>query len=326
MALKVAVLLLVVSPLAGSRTAAQDAAPKSPPLEIKTTFSRGGDAEFKGDQSLVVQLHYTGEQPLRGYLVRLKSANSHDGKYSHEQFVEEIRDSQQPMIAPGEDWTRTVCTVPKKMFGEATTVTATVDFLKFADGSVAGPAALARSHQLIGMLDGIDFSQKTTQLERYVSPIQPQTGPLPVKDVETQTIGPLKIESGVWLDEHGRELLAMQVTNESSTAIRGYLLTASFFDRSNGDRIRRVSTKELETHGNSADYLAPGASWVADPRKFSYSADGSPAKYTVTVDLVVFEDGSTFGPKKSSESQEVIGMLRGIDRTKGTSQQTSANK
>ena len=49
------------------------------------------------------------------------------------------------------------------------------------------------------------------------------------------------------------------------------------------------------------------------PRKVSYLADGSRASYKITLDLVVFADGSTFGPKKGRESDEVLGMLRGID-------------
>lgn len=200
------------------------------------------------------------------------------------------------------------------------TVSARIDVLDFADGSIWGPASLAKSHELIGTLNGIDFQgHTTTQLERYVSPISTQAGPLPVRDVQTQTIGPLKIESGVWRDEHGQDMLAVDVTNESSFPIRAYLLTTSFFDPATGTRIRRFSTKELETHGNPADYLAPGATWVADPRKFSYLSDGTLASYKISVDLVAFADGSIFGPKKSAESDEVLGMLRGIDAANDSS-------
>lgn len=52
------------------------------------------------------------------------------------------------------------------------TVSARIDVLDFADGSIWGPASLAKSHELIGTLNGIDFQgHTTTQLERYVSPI-----------------------------------------------------------------------------------------------------------------------------------------------------------
>ncbi len=327
MAPKVFFLALVLVLFAALQTAAaQDDHQESSPLNVTTQFSYVAGTDCKAGEGLVVQLRYTGTQPLRGYLVRFTFANSQTGKVPQVQDLQEIRNPHEPMIASGAEWTRTICVIPKKISGGPTRVTAQVDVLKFADGSIWGPAALRESHQLIGQLDGMDFFGKTTELQRFVSPILPQQGPLPVKNVESQTIGPLRIESGVWRDEYGREVLAAEVTNESATAIRGYLFTTSFFDPGTGARIRRVSTKELETHGNPSDYLAPGSSWVADPRKFSYLPDGTLASYKITLDLVVFADGTTFGPKKSQESDEVLGMIDGIDGAKRMSQEASANR
>jgi hypothetical protein len=186
--------------------------------------------------------------------------------------------------------------------------------------------ALRESHQLIGALDGMDFQEKESELKRFVSPILPDQGPLPVQQIQFQTLGPLRIESGVWRDEHGVEMLAAEVTNQGGVAIRGYLLGTTFFDPATGATIRRFSTKQLETHGNPSDYLAPGASWIADPRKFSYLPDGTLASYKITLDLVVFADGTIFGPRKSSESDEVIGMLHGIDAAKHMTQEAAENK
>jgi hypothetical protein len=309
-----------------SPAAAQDDQLESSPLNVTTQFSYNLATNCKGGEGLVVQLHYAGAQPLRGYLVRFSFARSATGKTFQEEDIQEIRDSREPMIASGADWTRTVCLMPKKIAADSATVTANVDFLKFADGSTWGPMALRESHQLIGTLDGMDFIGKTTELERFVSPILPERGPLPVADVETQTVGPLRIESGVWRDEDGQDMMAAGVTNESATPIRGYLFTTSFFDPATGIRIRRFSTKELETHGNPSDYLAPGSTWVVDPRKFSHLPDGNLASYKITLDLVVFADGSTFGPKKSQESDEVLGMIAGIDAANQMSREASANK
>ena len=320
-------LAALLGPLASlPAAAAQDDHLESSPLSVTTQFSYAHGTECKGGEGLAVQLQYTGTQPLRGYLVRLFFAHSGSGKVFQEQHIQEIRNSREPMIASGAEWTRTVCMIPKKFAGDSTTVTTNVDFLKFADGSIWGPAALRESHQLIGALDGMDFIGQTTELERFVSPILPERGPLPVMDVETQTDGPLRIESGVWRDEHGRDMLAIDVTNESPTPIRGYLLTTAFFDPATGTRIRRFSTKELETQGNPSDYLAPGSTWVADPRKFSYLSDGTLASYKITLDLVVFADGSIFGPKKSQESDEVLGMFHGIDTANQLSRGASANE
>jgi hypothetical protein len=205
-------------------------------------------------------------------------------------------------------------------------VTATVDVLKFADDSIWGPIALRESSQLIGTLDGMDFIAKTTDLKRFVSPILPKDGPLPVADLESRTIGPLRFESGIWHDERDQDMLAVEVTNESDRTIRGFVFTESFLDPATENRIRRVTTKELETQGNPSDYLAPGATWVAGPRKFSHLPDGTLATYSITLDFVVFADGSTFGPKKSRESDEVLGMFRGIDAAKLLSLGKSANQ
>jgi len=118
-------------------------------------------------------------------------------------------------------------------------------------------------------------------------------------------------------------MLAAAVTNEGDAPVRGYLLSTKFFDPTTGAYIRKFTTKQLETHGNPVDYLAPGSTWVADPRRFSYLADGTLASYEINVDLVVFADGSMFGPKRSPESYEVLGMLQGIDQVKNSNQEAS---
>ena len=305
---------VTVGTLACSQIAfAQDEPQESSPLSIATQISSDPGKECHGGKGVVAQFRYSGTQPLRGYLVIFSFADSTTGKVLKEPRIRSTLSSKHPMIDIGAEWAETVCG-PEKFTGDNVTVTARIDVLDFADGSIWGPASLASSHDLIGTLNGIDFVGNTaTELERYVSPISPQQGPFPDADVQTQTIGPLKIESGIWRDEHGQDMLAVNVTNESSTPIRGYLLVTSFFDPATGTSIRRVSTKELETHGNPADYLAPGATWVADPRKFSYLSDGTLASYKISVDVVALADGSIFGPIKSAESQEVLGMLRGID-------------
>jgi hypothetical protein len=54
--------------------------------------------------------------------------------------------------------------------------------------------------------------------------------------------------------------------------------------------------------------------------------DGTLASYKISVDLVVFADGSTFGPKKSQESDEVLGMFDGIDAANRMRQEVSVNR
>jgi hypothetical protein len=295
--------------------AAQDSQREISPLNVTGKFSTTLGGDCKSGKGLVVQFHYAGTQPLRGYLVTLALADSVVGKVLMEQTLQEARDSRQPMIVDAAEWTRISCSIVETIAGHALNVISRVDVLKFVDGSIWGPDSLPASHRLIGTMDGMDFGVKTTDLEHFVSPILPRGGPGPVEHIQFQTIGPLRFESGIWHDDNGKEMLAVEATNVAATPIRGYVFTESFFDPATGNRLRRVTTKELETHGDPTHYLLPGATWVAGPRKFSYLPDGSPADYTITLDLVVFADGSMFGPKKSGESDEVLGMLLGIDTT-----------
>ena len=284
-----------------------------PPLSVTAEVSTAPGTECDGAKDLVAHFHYVGAQPLRGYLVQFAFFDQATRKPIEKQSIQEVRDSREPMIADGAEWTRTVCSIPETKPGESLAVQARVDVLKFVDGSLWGPASLPESHQLIGTIDGMDFSVKTTDLLRYVSPILPRGGPVPVEDIQFQTIGPLRIETGTWYEENGTAMAALEATNVGAVPIRGFVFATSFFDPSSGAKLRSVTTKELETQGIPSHYLLPGATWVAGPRRFSYLADGSRASYKITLDLVVFADGSTFGPKKGRESDEVLGMLRGID-------------
>jgi hypothetical protein len=295
---------------------------KSSPLSVTAEFSTVLSADCNSGKGMVVQFHYAGAQPLRGYLVRLVLSDSASRKILTEQIIQEARDLRGPMIVNGAEWTRAFCSIVKTTAGEPLTVTAKVDVLRFADGSNWGPASLQASHQLIGTMDGMDFSVKTTDLERYVSPILPPGGPVPAERLQFQTMGPLRFVTGIWRDEGGHQMLGVEATNIGATPIRGYVFTASFFDPATGNRLRSVTTKELETRGNPNDYLLPGGTWVAGARKFSYLPDGTLASYAITLDLVVFADGSMFGPKQSRESDEVLGMFQGIDGANPSSKGT----
>jgi hypothetical protein len=318
-----AVLSLVAGPQAIAAQDKQDVAPS--PLWVTTQGLSELDRACKAGEGLIVQMHYAGEKALRGYVLRFDSPYQRAGKPINGEILEEARGLRDPVILSGQEWPRIICSVPKRTLGDPGTLSAKIDVLKFADGSTWGPAALRESHQLIGKLDGMGFIEKATELRKFVSPIPPEQGPLPDANVESQTIGPLRFDSGIWRDERGQDKLAVEVTNESATPIRGYLFTTTFFNPQNGTAIRRVSTKELETQGNPSGYLGPGRTWVADPRKFSYLPDGTLASYKITLDLVVFADGSIFGPMHSLESDEVLGMLAGIDYAKRMRQDSNVN-
>lgn len=301
--------------------AVQDREKESSPLIVSAQFSTLLSADCNSGKGMIAQFRYEGARPLRGYLVSVILRDS-AGRVLSEQTIQEIRDLREQMIPQGSEWTRTFCSIVKATSGDALTATAKVDVLRFADGSNWGPMALPASHQLIGTMDGMDFSLKTTDLERYVSPILPPDGPVPTERIQIENAGPLRFVSGVWHDQSGKQLLAVEITNISDRPIRGFVFTASFFEPMTGNRLRRVTTKELETHGNPKDYLLPGATWLTGARGFSYLSDGTPAGYEIILDLVVFADGSISGPKHSSESDEVLGMFLGIDGANPASQGT----
>jgi hypothetical protein len=78
------------------------------PLVVTADFSTTPAPECGSSQALVLQFHYLGDKPLRGYLIRLAIAGSANLKPVGQTF-HEIRDSREQMIAPGADWTRTIC-------------------------------------------------------------------------------------------------------------------------------------------------------------------------------------------------------------------------
>lgn len=237
------------------------------------------------------------------------------------------------MIRPGDAWTRSVCVPtggvdrkdasPSAFAQNSGLVTPSVDVLKFADGSNWGPKDLPQSSRLLGTFDGVDFiadadgletknAKNLRDIQYYISPIPPERAPLGVQDLRTQSIGPLTFTSGIWRDEKGVDFLAVDATNNTDRAIRGYVFTEIFVDPSTGSRLRRVATKQLAIRENPSEYLVPGATWTAGRRKFSHLPDGTLAAYKIVLDFVVYADGGTYGPKRSSESDELLGMIDGI--------------
>jgi hypothetical protein len=295
------------------------------PLNVTTEFSSSVGAECDGGEGLVVQLQYTGAQPLRGYLVALYPRDSVTGRKLPLRAIQGFTSPLESMIATGTTWTRTVCAIPESVAGVSVTVTAKIDVLKFADGTIWGPAALSATHQLLGQFEGMDFVMGSSPEEKFVAPILPAGDPVPVQSPKSQTTGPVSIESGIWRDPANTDMLVLEITNASATPIRGYVFTISFIDPATGNYIRRVTTKEVETHGDPSDYLAPAGTWLASPRKFSHLDDGSLADYKIDLDYVVFADGSTFGPHKSRESDELQGMILGIEMAKVLGGRTSVN-
>jgi len=141
-----AVLGLFAGPQTIAAQEKQDVAPS--PLRVTTQGLSGLDRGCKAGEGLIVQLHYTGEKALRGYVLRFDSPYHRAGKPINDEILEEARGLRDPVILSGQEWTRIICSVPKKTLGDPKTLSAKIDVLKFADGSTWGPAALRESHSL----------------------------------------------------------------------------------------------------------------------------------------------------------------------------------
>jgi hypothetical protein len=279
-----------------------------------------------GTEALQVQTVYVGMHPLRGYVVLLHLTDPRTGEILSGQKgwnfpVQETVLPGQNLITTGDERTSTICRPPKSVGINPQGIIATVDLLLFSDGSISGPIESRMSSMLIGQFDGMDFLSGASKIEKYVSPAAQSAAakaqsPESETRGEAQTIGPLVLTPIIQHDEPGSDELVVEATNSSSQAIRGYVFKMSFFDANTGSFIRSVTTKEIETHGDSSKYLAPSETWTSGPVKFSRSLDGTIASYRISLDLVMFGNGALFGPRKSTESIEALGIVRGIDLAK----------
>jgi hypothetical protein len=277
-------------------------------------------------EALQVQTVYVGMRPLRGFVVLLHLKDPRTGEILSDPKgwnfpVQETVLPGQSLITTGDERTSTICRPPKSASINSQEITATVDVLLFSDGPIAGPIESRISSMLVGQFDGMDFLNGTSKIEKYVSPAA-QSAAAKAQSPESETrgepqaIGPLVLTPVIQHDEPGSDELVVEATNSSSQAIRGYVFKMSFFDANTGSFIRSVTTKEIETRGDPSKFLAPDGTWTSGPVKFSRSLDGSMASYKISLDLVVFANGALFGPRKSSESTEALGILRGIDLAK----------
>lgn len=135
----------------------------------------------------------------------------------------------------------------------------------------------------------------------------PQTVPSPVEvtgkisSVDSQT-------SPEFGDKPG---LFMTIKNVSSRDIQAYTIEAIFTDPQTGTRIEHQthSARKLPTLGP----LITAGAQMEGPKPYSAprTAAGSDAKVSFNIDLVVFEDGTTWGPGNTRAAKELIARVQG---------------
>jgi hypothetical protein len=133
---------------------------------------------------------------------------------------------------------------------------------------------------------------------------------------ESPTATPLRITNvKSSLTPNGRSALTLDVENVSSKAIAAYVLNLELRDPATGRLLSRLSTsvftKGIVPSAGHEPY-APTKSWSHSMPMNQHALSAyQTAKSVFVVDLVVFEDGTTWGPDKSGSFQRILGMKEG---------------
>jgi hypothetical protein len=98
--------------------------------------------------------------------------------------------------------------------------------------------------------------------------------------------------------------ISIEATNVSAKAILGYVISVAFYDSKKNTQIHTLTNLEasaLKRRNNQS--LPPGSSWLSQPKHIPWTSDGNNSQASVDIDLVIFIDGTTWGPAKTARSQ-----------------------
>jgi hypothetical protein len=141
-----------------------------------------------------------------------------------------------------------------------------------------------------------------------ISAQTPSTDPVPI-----EVTGKISaIDTQVWQGFSQGPGLFMTVQNVSGRGIQGYAFETTFTDPASGERVgprRSHSTYKQPSLGVA---LAPGAKQEAPkPYPVPITSYGVPGNHSFNIDLVVFEDGTTWGPGKSRSAKQLLSQFQG---------------
>jgi hypothetical protein len=124
---------------------------------------------------------------------------------------------------------------------------------------------------------------------------------------------PLEIQTFTVKSVQGVDLTS-SVINRSSKDIVAYTIVADFFD-SAGTPTARLSANAImnlaSASKGSTGGLAPGASGGTNRFPLPTESNGTPVDYKVSVDYVLFKDGSTWGADTAKQSLAITGTQQG---------------
>ena len=140
-----------------------------------------------------------------------------------------------------------------------------------------------------------------------ISAQTPATDPVPI-----EVTGKISaIDPQVWSGFKDGPGLFMTVQNASARGIQGYAFETTFTDPASGERLEHMSNSTYKQPSLGVA-IAPGAK--QDPIKpypVPITAHGVQANYSCTVDLVIFDDGTTWGPAKTKAGKRLLSRIHG---------------
>jgi len=124
----------------------------------------------------------------------------------------------------------------------------------------------------------------------------------------------------------GSGKIEVDVTNSSAKPIRGYVIDISFYRVSDGQPIsKHTRTALMAGVAGIPGPLMPGETQRALKPIPVPQAGGKLARYRIAIDLVMFSDGTHWGPINLRESDRLVGMINGIDVVLAKTRTTSTN-
>jgi hypothetical protein len=144
-----------------------------------------------------------------------------------------------------------------------------------------------------------------------ISAQTPSTDPAPV-DVTGKISA---IDTQVWQGSREGPGLFMAARNISGRGIRGYAFETIFTDAGSGERVGPRMSHSTYKEPQLGVALTPGAQQdLVKPYSVPITESGIPAIYSFNIDLVVFEDGSTWGPGKTQAARQLLSRIQGAPK------------
>lgn len=104
--------------------------------------------------------------------------------------------------------------------------------------------------------------------------------------------------------------LFMKVHNTSTKAIQGYVYETFFVDPATGKKVGGHREHSVYKESSKGAVLTAGESKEsAKPYPLPIMSSGSIAQYSFKIDLVIFDDGSRWGPGQLVSSQKLLANL-----------------